>query len=382
MTVNNKLRELMRSKIAWTVTALGLAAVVALLLWGLDFWNWLREGGDPSETNGTTLRNVGLIAAAIVALALAAWRSSVSNRQADISQEQLNTTQQSLRQERQQRAAEMLGSDLLATRLGGIYALKRLAEEYPEEYHLQVMDLLCAFVRNPLGLQEPKDQNIIGWESVYIDFLISSQSHPFREDIKAIMDFIGNRDPLTRYLELKLDYRPDLRSANLTLANLTRGDYSGIDFTGALFLHATCHSSNFSRAIFRGANFYRATCLNTTMRSAVFDHTTMDYSTVSGSDFSNARIEETTWVDADLSRAVLHRTEFLDPIFAGARFQEADLTATSFMTHLNSSLTLTQAQLDQANANPDHPPVLPPDAVDPNTQAKLVWQNNLPQRRP
>lgn len=43
----------------------------------------------------------------------------------------------------------MLGNSLLAVRLAGGYALKRLASEHPKEHHVQVMELFCAFVRNP-----------------------------------------------------------------------------------------------------------------------------------------------------------------------------------------------------------------------------------------
>ena len=43
----------------------------------------------------------------------------------------------------------MLGSELLSVRLGGIHALVRIAEEHRSEYHIQIMELLCAFVRHP-----------------------------------------------------------------------------------------------------------------------------------------------------------------------------------------------------------------------------------------
>ena len=45
----------------------------------------------------------------------------------------------------------MLGSEQLSVRLGGIYALARLAREDPGDYHTQIMSLLCAFIRNPTG---------------------------------------------------------------------------------------------------------------------------------------------------------------------------------------------------------------------------------------
>ena len=43
----------------------------------------------------------------------------------------------------------MLGSDLLSVRLGGIYGLCQLAQDYPKEFHLRVVNLLAAFVRHP-----------------------------------------------------------------------------------------------------------------------------------------------------------------------------------------------------------------------------------------
>ena len=98
----------------------------------------------------------------MIGLPLAIWRSTVAERQSATSQLQSETAQRGLLNERYQKGAEMLGSAVLAVRLGGIYALDRLAREHPEAYHLQIMNLLCAFVRNPttveyLGGEAPRD---------------------------------------------------------------------------------------------------------------------------------------------------------------------------------------------------------------------------------
>lgn len=97
----------------------------------------------------SAIRDYGLLIAAIVAFPLGFWRSRVAERQADAARGQVETSEQGLLNERYQRGTEMLGSDVLAVRLGGIYALQRLAKDHPEAYHVQVMRLLCAFVRNP-----------------------------------------------------------------------------------------------------------------------------------------------------------------------------------------------------------------------------------------
>ena len=112
------------------------------------FWDWFTTYGAGScsarESGSTTVRNLALAVVAVVALPLALWRSMVAARQASIAQ-------QDLLDGRYQNGAEMLGSDLLSVRLGGIYALDNLAEEYPEQHHLRIMHLFCAFIRHPSG---------------------------------------------------------------------------------------------------------------------------------------------------------------------------------------------------------------------------------------
>ena len=59
-------------------------------------------------------------AAGLIALPLALWRGHVAEQQA-------NAAQQSLRNERYQKGAEMLGSEVLSVRLGGIYGLQQFS---------------------------------------------------------------------------------------------------------------------------------------------------------------------------------------------------------------------------------------------------------------
>ena len=69
--------------------------------------------------------------AGIIGFPIAIWRSIVASRQAAATQKQSETAQHSLLNERYQKGAEMLGSDLLSVRMGGIYALQRLADDHP-----------------------------------------------------------------------------------------------------------------------------------------------------------------------------------------------------------------------------------------------------------
>ena len=121
--------------LAWSLLTLGLLAIGVYFTW--LFWGDLHSDEDSLST---TIRNLALVIGGIIATVLAIWRSIVAERQADIAQ-------QSSLNERYQRGAEMLGSDVLTVRLGGIYALQGLAEDHSEQYHVQVMRLFSTFVR-------------------------------------------------------------------------------------------------------------------------------------------------------------------------------------------------------------------------------------------
>ena len=122
----------------WVAGIVVVAAVGSVLTW--LFWEELRDG---------SVRNAALMVGGVVTVLLAVWRSVVAERRAEVAHRQVATAQQGLLNERYQKAAGMLGSSVLSVRLGGVYALQRLAEEHPDQYHIQITRLLCAFARNP-----------------------------------------------------------------------------------------------------------------------------------------------------------------------------------------------------------------------------------------
>ena len=113
--VDRKLTKKAWARFAWySLLALLAVACISLIYWdGLSNW----------ESESATIRNLAFVVFALIGLALAIWRGAVADRQAD-------TAQYSLLNERYQKGAEMLGSELLSVRLGGIYALKALAKEH------------------------------------------------------------------------------------------------------------------------------------------------------------------------------------------------------------------------------------------------------------
>ena len=188
-------------------TALSLLLFAGIIVVTEFCRDWLQE-------NGEMLRNVSFLVAAGVGLPLAIWRTKTADRQAD-------TAQQSLLNERYQKGAEMLGNSALAVRMGGIYALQRLAEDHPEQFYIQMMELLCAFVRQPT-----KDRNLkrrqMDDEKKDDETLLS-----VREDVQAVMAAIGSLRKTGKELE-KDDFKLDLQGASLR-----SGDFSGMNLSGA-----------------------------------------------------------------------------------------------------------------------------------------------------
>ena len=316
-------RRIVKSDWFW-ITAWAVLVIVASLISSPYYWDWLSA----EESNSSTIRNIFLAAAALIALPLAIWRSTVAGRQADTAQQQSGIAQRGLLNERYQKGAEMLGSRVLSVRLGGIYALQSLASENPEQYHIQIMRLFCAFVRNLDGVQDgsltPAIEIGSGGEEEGND-----QTPRMREDVQAVMEAIGGRDEFgRRYLEKEDGVELYFGEANLSFLRLDNADLSN-----ARFWKANLSGTSFSKA------------------------------NLSGTSFSKANLFGTSFSKANLSGAKLWKTSL-----SGATFTEAYLAATDF----SQSTGLTQNQLAQACADPNSPPVLN-GVFDAKTGEPVIW---------
>ncbi len=231
-----------------------VTAIIGIEFWSVvGFWEWMQSASDVGESNSETVRNVGLVIAAVIALPLAIWRSWVAGRQATASlrqatsaQRQADTSHQELLNARHQQGAEMLGSDVLPVRLGGIYALRRLSEDYPEIYHIEIMRLFCAFARNPTGndggsaLEDSRVRD--PWEEI--------EGPQLGEDVQAIMHAIRFRTARAIELERTAGFFLDLSGANLRGANLQGADLTGADLRRTHLKNAFLRNANLSGSWF------------------------------------------------------------------------------------------------------------------------------------
>ncbi len=314
------------------VAALLLAALVVII--AVDFesvgrmaWDWLSG----TDSNATTLRNILLGIGGPLAVAIAWRRSSVSQR--------------TLLNERYQKGAEMLGNEVMAVRLGGIYALGELARERPKSYHVQVLKLFCAYVRAPTpvsrtGVDDPTKDGLMRLA---------------RQDIQEVMDWIGRRGGNQRQLE------------SAGILNLVQADLSGIivprgaNLAGALLAQANLTRSSFTNANLAGALFYGASLASAFLEDA---------------NLSEADLREANLRGASLNGATLSGAQL-----SGAQLSGADLSGTEFndIGGRNPAKGLTQAQLNKATTQQNSPPRL--SRVVNKNGRQLVWRKTAAKKQ-
>ena len=338
----------------WIVVWAMFLLIVAGTIW-IVLPDWLA--GD--ESGSTTIRNLFLAIAALIALPLAIWRSSVAERQAEATQKQSETAQIGLLNEHYQKGAEMLGSSTLAVRLGGIYALQRLAQEH-DEYHMPIIRLFCAFVCNP---PKPKDEKPATTNGAGEG---STRPPP---DVVAIMEAITTRKVERVAIEQGDGYRLDFRNANLgglDLLRIDKVDLSWSRLTGANLSHIQLpRETNFSwvREAY-GTKISNGRLNRVNFESCNFSETDLSNSLLIGANLQCADLREANLSNATLANADLSGATFRDAILSGAKFSLDDHPP---------ARGLTQDQLDVACADMDNPPNLD-GVIDEVTRQPLVWR--------
>jgi hypothetical protein len=271
--------------------ALGVAALLAVVI-GVPKLSFIQPGGLTSATERakaeSDLRGHLLQALAGLVLAIGAFytgRTFALNREGQIT-------------ERFTRAVEQLGDDeKLDVRLGGIYALERIARDSRTHYE-PAIEVLAAFLREHADWRPPGDEKL-----------------GLPDDLQAAATAVGRRD--------RTNERPSYR------LNLTRVDLSHAWLGEADLAHARLNRANLSAVDLTGANLSGATLSGADLTATE----------LSGADLSSAYITRAVLFAANLSGADLTGADL-----SGAELGEASLTGVD----LSSVRGLTQEQLDSA----------------------------------
>ena len=184
----------------------------------------------------------------------------VAQENVSVAQETVRVAEEGHITERFTKAIAQLGDDNMAIRLGGIYALERIAKD-SERDHGPVMEVLTAYVRE----KAPRKND---------DYKPQAAERP-TTDIQAILTVIGRRETTGKgrrndRLDLSNTHLAgivlwgahlrgaDLRGAALSGAALSGAALSGADLDGADLDGAVLSGANLSGANMWGANLCRA----------------------------------------------------------------------------------------------------------------------------
>ena len=205
-----------RLKVYWpSVVVVVFALLITITAVILSF----SEFGDQKSE---IIRNYSLIIIATWGVALGLWRSQIANDQA-------RTSESGLRNERYQKGADMLGSNTLSVRVAGIYALERLAQDHPDEFHIQIMRLLSIFVRHP-GPDFDAPVDGYGGGGGFPKGATPRDG----PDINAVADVIRRRSPEQIRIERKQCFNLDFSGASFHGADLRGADFTGANFEDAV----------------------------------------------------------------------------------------------------------------------------------------------------
>ena len=225
------------------------------------------------------IQGFGLLGLAVTATV--GWRSFMLSREGQVT-------------ERYTRAVGLLGHDHADVRLGGIYALKRIAEDSWKRDHATIMEVLSGYVRVHATTAEARREDRV---------LV---------DVQAALSVLGLRrvehDPkdFTPYLN-----RVHIPQARLRDIQLKRARMRDVDLQEALLDRA-----DLTEASLKGAKLNGARMRDIDLQEAVLDGASLNWAKLQG-----AHLERASLRFADLSAAQLQGA-FLE----GADLEGADLT--------------------------------------------------------
>ena len=195
--------------------------------------------------------------------------------------------------DRYTKAIEQLGSDKLDVRIGGIYALERVARDSARD-HPTVMEVLTAFIREHSREQWPPSDPR------------RPEPHRYRPDVQAAVTVVGRRDA-----------RRDIRQIDLAGANLGLANLAGANLTGAnLFL------AHLDAAYLIGADLGLANLAGASLAEAVLTGATLAGAKLTSADLTRADLTRANLARTDLTRLDLTRATLTGADLTGARWPE------------------------------------------------------------
>jgi Uncharacterized low-complexity proteins len=248
-------------------------------------------------------------------------------------------------------AVDQFGNPAIEIRLGGIYALERIASESKTDYW-PIIEILTAYVRKNSSAKIIRNKKVTFLAmDVQANESTTKEVPELREtslDIQAILtvikrlkySFFPNREK-QKPLDLQRTYlqktnleEANLEEANLEEANLEEANLEGANLQGAKLMKAKLERANLERANLRGANLKRANLKRTNFEEANLEEANLE----------EANLEEANLQGAKLMKAKLERANLERANLRGANLKRVNL----YVVNLKET-NLEEANLEEAN---------------------------------
>ncbi|MEP2181821.1 pentapeptide repeat-containing protein [Roseibium sp.] len=247
----------------------------------------------PNKDLFADLRNIGLVLLGLIGLPLAISRSVIAYQQHRLSENGLII-------DRFQKGAQMLESKDLSVRISGVFVLRDLAINSPNEL-FTVLDVLYAFVR-----EKSKNRPTIPPSIDLANIGEPDKDYgPFPADLAEALK-------ITSLLRGELHFATEKAKnigwkANLRGANLSRANILDVNLTGA-----NLANTNMCRAILRGAN----------LTDAILIESNLNRASLWGANLTRANLSGSSLQGANLWAANLSNTDFQACNVSGAILED------------------------------------------------------------
>lgn len=335
-------------------------AVALALLFALIWWLWWRLPRRQADRLRSTMpdtkaradvednfrKTIGQLLGGLAVLAGAGFAYfQFSAQQENARQQQENARQQlaaSLRQFEQQRESaqallisnqvskgfEMLGSDKIEVRLGGIYALEGVMNT-SEQYHQPVLEALSAFVRNHTKDEKISNNDKLPSTDIQSSLMVIGRRVFIKIREKEVVDLSDIQIPKANLIHT------NLANASLIRANLSKANLAGADLTSANLGSANLSGANLESANLSGANLISTNLSDTNLTGA----------NLSTTNLMNANLREAYGTGTNLSSAHLLGTHLERANLSGANLTGAGLSGANLSDAILKSADLTDAHL-------------------------------------
>jgi hypothetical protein len=357
-----------RHRLTWRRVGIGLFALVLLVVVLLTCILWIPKWLYPSLTQ-TDLQNVSDAAkvqefkaarlklqndarstllqglGAVLVLTGAAIGASVTLRQVQATRDQLaetataNRKQQELTErgqvtDRYTKAIDQLDSKALTVRLGGLYALERIAQDSPDDRPM-IAEVLCAYARTAPRPKPParrvKDRygDMLTAAAPVLAPVTGPASLTVRApDVQSAVTILGRWQDRLGEPPPDLDlHGADLQGARLEGAQLQKANLTNARLEDAWLQGAQLQGAKLEDARLQGAILHRAQLQGAVLSRAELQEANLSSAQLQEAVLNEAKLQETDLSGADLRRARLGYTELQGADLSGAQLQDAILTA-------------------------------------------------------